>query len=82
MKDAKLFLELCHKKFVSTRSHQRHNLTIEDGVLVLTLMLGDTCQRFNFSEEDMNRGPLELVADITKLLKKAKPGSKPDDTVA
>jgi hypothetical protein len=77
MKNAKELLELCRHRFPSPRSGQRHNLTIEGNVLVLTLMLGDTYQRFNIDDSDLDRPVPALVEDLVVLMRTPPPS--PDD---
>ena len=79
MKSAKVLLELCKHRFPSSRPHQAHNLTLKDGKMVLTLMLGDTCQAFNLDEGDLERDPVQLVSEMARLLKKPK-AAVPDET--
>jgi len=47
--------------------------------MVLTLMLGDTFQRFNLSDDDLDREPLELLHDIERLFERP---VRPDDSSA
>ena len=70
MKNAKTLLELCRQRFPSTRPHQSHLLTIKEGTMVLTLMLGDTAQSFNLDEHDLKRPPQELLRDLERLYEK------------
>jgi hypothetical protein len=81
MRNAKTFLELCARRFPSTRPHQSHNLTFKDGKLVLTLMLGDTYQSFNIDDADLDRNPIDLVREVARLFKKSQP-TTPDDIIA
>jgi len=77
MKNAREFLDLCHRRFPSPRKDQRHNLTLEGDTLVLTLMLGDTYQRFNLDAEDLNKAPGHLLAELIAVAKPAKKAAKP-----
>ena len=67
MKDAKLFLELCRQRFPSTRPHQAHNLTLDGDTVVLTLMLGETYQRFNLDATDLEKSPQHLLEELVTL---------------
>lgn len=69
MKNAKEFLDLCRRRFPSPRPSQRHSLTLEGDTLVLTLMQGDTYQRFNFSEEDLKKPAPLLLAELIAVMK-------------
>jgi len=71
MRSALELLRFCQAEIPSTRAHQRHSIAYEDeqgGTLVLTLLLGDTWQRINLREEDLDRAPSELVEEIKRLL--------------
>jgi len=67
MKNAKTLLELCRQRFPSTRPHQSHSLSLKEGTMVLTLMLGDAVQSFNLDENDLRRDPIELLRDLERL---------------
>lgn len=75
MKNVKEFLDLCHRRFPSPRPDQYHTLTLRDGVVVLTLLLGDSYQMFNLAEEDLKKPPALLLQDVVTLFKN--PGSVP-----
>lgn len=86
MRNAKRFLDLCTERFSSPRGCQHHSLTVVDGVLVLTLMQGDTWQAFDLAEADLDREPT-LVCDELALLLSGQPVNSlsddqqiPDDT--
>ena len=70
MKDAKTLLELCRQRFPLTRAYQSHALTIKDGTMVLTLMLGDTMQSFNLDDDDLKRPPSDLLRDVERLFER------------
>lgn len=82
MKNAKEFLDLCRRRFPSPRKDQRHCLTLEGDTLVLTLVLGHTCQRFNLDNEDLSKPATVLLAELTTIFKKApkKPPTPPKST--
>jgi len=80
MRNVKQFLKLCTKHFPSPRPSQRHCLTVEGDDLVLTLMLGDTFQRFNISEADLGKPPLSLLKELREVY--AKPEEPPTPTAA
>lgn len=71
MKNAKEFLKLCERRFPSPRPNQRHCLTIENDTLVLTLMLGDTCENFNFDLEDLDKSAIQLFSDFISIAEKS-----------
>lgn len=77
MKNAKEFLDLVRRRFPSPRPSQRHSLTLEGDTLVLTLMQGDTYQRFNFSEEDLKKPAPLLLAELIAVLKTPQKKSPP-----
>lgn len=65
MKNAKEFLELCHRRFPPPRPDLRHTLSLEKGVLVLTLMKNDySCHRFNLDNEDLDKCAPQLLAEL------------------
>lgn len=68
LRDAKQFLTLCSSRFPSPRHDQRHNLTLIDGTMVLTLMFGDTYQSFNMNEADLDRPIDDLLDELSALL--------------
>ena len=68
MKSAKNFLELCMQRFPSPRSEQRHSFTVEGDKLVLTLMLGDYCHRFDLDDEDLEKPIDTLLAELVTLI--------------
>lgn len=70
MKGIKRLLELCRQKWPSPRVGQEHNVTLRDGVVVLTLMMGDVYQGFNLDDTDLDRDPESLIRDIARLMKK------------
>lgn len=72
MKNAKEFLELVRRRFPSPRRDQRHSLTLEGDTLVLTLMRGDTAERFNITDEDLNKPAPLLLAELHAVLKTPK----------
>jgi len=76
MKNAKEFLDLCRRRFPSPRPHQRHNLTLEGDTLVLTLMQGDTFQRFNLDDEDLKKPAPQLLAELIAVIKTPTKASK------
>lgn len=78
MKTAKEFLDLCRRRFPSPRPSQRHSLTLEGDTLVLTLVQGDTCQRFNLNEEDLKKPAPLLLAELIAVMKA--PNQKPSDS--
>ena len=80
MKEAKQFLDLCRRRFPSPRNDQHHSLTIHGNTLVLTLMMGDTCHRFNLSDEDLQKAPSQLLIELVTLIKAGSKAKKPDDT--
>jgi hypothetical protein len=83
IENTKKFLELCQQHFPSTRSHQSHNLSLREGQLVLTLMLGDTYQMFNLNESDLTKSPEELLFDVIRLFKRqSKPRLDQPDEIA
>lgn len=67
LKHAKELLELCTARFPSPRPSQHHGLTVHDGTLVLTLMLGDTYQSFSIQEADLNKSPADLLDELAAL---------------
>ncbi len=67
LRHAKDLLDACATRFPSPRSGQRHNLVVMDGVLVLTLMMGDTWQSFNLNDVDLDRPVNDLVDDLAAL---------------
>lgn len=81
MKNAKRLLEMCRKRFVTTRPNTSHSLTLNGNVLVLTLMMGDTFQSFNFDDDDLKLSPTKLVEEIARLYKQPDP-IKPPPNVA
>lgn len=70
MKNAKEFLSMCRRQFTSTRKHQSHRLELKGDTLVLTLMLGDSCQEFDLHESDMDKPPAQLLTELVVLFKK------------
>jgi len=77
MKNAKEFLELCRRRFPSTRPHQSHRLELQGDHLVLTLMLGDTYQVFDLTEGDLEKSAPQLLAEVATLFKRPRGGTKP-----
>lgn len=69
MKEAREFLDLCRRRFPSPRANQRHSLTLEGDTLVLTLMQGDTFQRFNIDDEDLKKPAALLLAELIAVSK-------------
>jgi len=68
LRTAKQLLTLCEERFPSPRPSQHHNLVIIDGVLILTLMQGDTYQSFDLVESDLDKEPALIVEELAKLL--------------
>lgn len=69
MRNAKEFLDLCRRRFPSPRKDQRHTLTLEGDMLVLTLMRGDHAERFNILDEDFNKPAPLLLAELNAVIK-------------
>jgi len=68
MKNAKEFLELCHRRFPPPRKDLNHSLSVEKGTLILTLMKKDfVCQRFNLNNEDLDKPPGQLLFELIAL---------------
>lgn len=84
MRHAKDLLDRCGARFPSPRRGQRHNLTVTDGTLVLTLMLGDTYQSFNLSDADLDRPVDDLLDDLSVLFEPVpdKPDPEPPVLIA
>lgn len=68
MKDTYVLLRLLEERLPSSRSHQRHNLMVCANTMVLTVMRGDTCTRFDLTEEDLDREPSEIASEVEKLV--------------
>lgn len=87
MKNAKEFLELCRRRFPSTRPHQCHRLELRGDTLVLTLLLGDTFQEFDIHEGDLEKPAPMLLSEVARLYKRppgspVKPKKVPPDDIA
>jgi hypothetical protein len=76
VKNVKEFLDLCQRRFPSPRTHQRHSLTLDGNTLVLTLMQGDTYQRFNLDDEDLKKPPTQLLLDLIAVMNTPTKGPK------
>lgn len=69
MKNAKELLRQVGERFPSPRPDQRHSLTLDGDVLVLTLMEGHTYQRFNIESHDLDKTVAQLVDELEGLVK-------------
>lgn len=69
MKNAREFLDLVQRRFPSPRPSQRHSLTLEGNTLVLTVMQGDTFQKFNLDEEDLKKPAPLLLAELIAVMR-------------
>lgn len=79
MKNVKEFLDLCHRRFPSPRPDQRHSICLEGDGLIFTLMLGDTSQQFDLTNEDLQKSPIELLTEIVALMKNPAVPNNPND---
>lgn len=69
MKDAKLLLEKITEAF-PPGLNMKHNFTVDDGYLVLSLMVGDgRYYPLRFQEKDLTRAVDDLVKEITDLIR-------------
>jgi hypothetical protein len=68
LRAAKTLIDLCTERFPSPRSSQHHNLVVKEDRMVLTLMQGDTYQSFNLDDNDLDKDPHQLVAELEALL--------------
>lgn len=68
MRNAKILLDLCKTWFPSPRPNQNHGLNVIDNKMVLTLMLGDTYQSFEFDESDLGKEPAQLVTELVTMM--------------
>lgn len=81
MKTAKELLDLCRQRFPSPRKDQRHSLTLEGDTLVLTLMNGDTYERFNFELEDLKKPAIQLFAELIAMKNTPRPPPLPKPVI-
>jgi hypothetical protein len=67
MKNVHLFLELLTKRLPPMARHA-HSLTLQKGKLQLNLVTVAPCWKFIFSDEDLQKEPQTLVAEIARLV--------------
>ena len=68
LRETKRLLSLCTERFPSPRPSQHHSLTVIDGVLVLTLMQGDTYSNFNLEDGDLDKSPEQILEEVAALV--------------
>lgn len=64
LRAAKRLLDLCTERFPSPRPSQSHSLNVKEGLLVLTLMQGDTYLSLSLNEVDLERTPESLADEL------------------
>ena len=53
---------------IPPNENQRHNITLGDDCLVLTLMHGEAYQSVILEDADLKKSPTELADEITQML--------------
>lgn len=67
MKDAEELLTLCTRRFPPLKGHA-HQLIMEKGKLQLNLVNTAPCWKITFGEDDLQKQPIQLFAQIVKLM--------------